>query len=183
MRKRAFLFLLICLGCERSASTTNKETASSTATGVTQINVAPNDSFISEYQIVAPDSSVGSWYLYASDIPGADIFFVGTHARHPAGSMVIWLDTAVRATEDHGVRWTHADSVVVQGLRHLEYLGRFCVESEGPPVNRVVGLITEGDTTARPRLAWRFNAQTYRIDSYPVDSIRCLLNEPVDDID
>ena len=181
MRNRALLFLMICLGCDRSASRTKQETASSTASVTRQINIAPNDSFISEYQIVAPDSSVGSWYL--NDIPNADIFFVASHARHPSGSMVIWLDTAVRATEDHGIRWTHADSVWVTGLRHLEYLARVCTTPDGTSLEHVVGLVPETDTVTRARLAWRFNTETFRIDPVPADSISCRLKEVIDDVD
>lgn len=184
MRTRAVLLLVICLGCERSASTPKHEAASSTAAVVApQVNVAPNDSFISEYQIVAPDSSVGSWYLDASDIPGADIFFVASHARRPSGSMVIWFDTATRATEERGVRWVHADSVSVAGLRHLEYLARYCNNSDGSGATRVVGLVTEADTTAHPRLAWRFNTQSFRIEQVPADSIRCVVQEVLDEVD
>ena len=142
------------------------------------------DAELSEFQIVAPDSSEGDWYLDTTDLQSVPTeFFVGAHLRHPSGVMVIWFDTAVRATEDHPVGRAHADSVVVDGLRHQEYLGCFCVHNDGLLVDRVVGLVTDADTTARPRLAWRFNAQTFRIDRYPVDSVRCVVKEPMDEVD
>ena len=181
MRTLGLLSVLIFLDCARSDSSAKREAASSTSSVARQINVAPNDSFISEYQIVAPDSSVGSWYL--NDIPNADIFFVASHARHPSGSMVIWLDTAVRATEDHGIRWTHADSVSVSGLRHLEYLARFCSNPDGSSADHVVGLVAEGDTLSHVRLAWRFNAQAFRIEPLAADSISCRLSEVIDEVD
>jgi len=181
--RAAMLCLAICLGCKRSASPAKEQAASSTPTVARQISIAPNDSFISPYQIVAPDSSEGSWYLDAGDLPGADIFFVASHARHPSGSMVIRLDTAVRATEERGVRWAHADSVEIQGLHHLEYLGRFCRTADGSTADRVIGLVPEGDTLSHARLAWRFNVQTFRIDQIPADSVSCMLREVVDDVD
>jgi len=138
------------------------------------------DAAIPDFQIVAPDSSEGDWYLDTEDLKASPEFFVGSHVRHPSGLMVIWLDTAIRATEDHPVGRARADSVVVLDLRHLEYLARFCAEPDGLTIPRVVGLVTEADTTARPRLAWRFNAQAYRIERYPVDSIRCMVKEPVE---
>jgi hypothetical protein len=155
-----------------------------TAVAPPPIGDALADAELPEFQIVAADSSEGDWYLDTSDLRSVSTeFFVGSHVRHPSGVMVIWFDTAVRATEDHPVGRAHADSVVVPDMRHLEYLARFCVEPNGLAEQRVVGLVTEADTTARPRLAWRFNAQTLRIDRYPIDSIRCMVNEPMDEVD
>ena len=189
----AFVALLACLSCERSAtpgtqtaaSSTASMTESSTPVATPQISDALEEAVLPEFQIVAPDSSEGDWYLDTGDLPAVSPeFFVGSHVRHPSGVMVIWFDTAVRATEDHGVGRARADSVVVEGLQHLEYLARFCGEPDGAAATRVVGLVTgEADTTARPRLAWRFNPRTFRIERYPVESIRCMIKEPVDEVD
>ena len=176
--------LLVCVACERSAPPAKESTASSTTPVATQqVNVAPADATMYEYQIVAPDSAEGSWYLNNGDLPGSPEFFVASHVRHPSGLMVIWFDTAVRATEENGMRRVHVDSVVVQGMQHLEYLARICSDTTGLTVGRVVGLTQEADTTAHPRLAWRFNVQNFRIEPFPTDSVRCMVNEPVDEVD
>ena len=193
-RIAAFVALLACLSCERSASPATRTSASSTTTTTTeaagpvatpQTSDALQEAPLPEFQIVAPDSSEGDWYLDTGDLQSVSPeFFVGSHVRHPSGVMVIWFDTAVRATEDHPVGRARADGVVVEGLQHLEYLARFCAEPDGAGATRVVGLVTgEADTTARPRLAWRFNARTFHIERYPVDSIRCMVKEPVDEVD
>jgi len=176
------LALTLGLGCEHSAPT-KEAAASSTPVAAAPVHLAPADDFIPEYQIVAPDSAVGAWYLDVADLPAAPEFFVASHVRHPSGVMVIWYDTATRATEDHGVGRVHADSVVVEGLLHGEYLGRICVDHDGATEMRVIGLVGEADTTAVPRRAWKFNAETFHIDQFPVDSIRCMVNEPIDDVD
>lgn len=195
-RIAACVALVACLCCERSANPATRTAASSTASSTEAsaqvaaplatppVSDALEDAALPEFQIVAADSSEGDWYLDTSDLQSKSTeFFVGSHVRHPSGLMVIWFDTAVRATEEHPVGRAHADSVVVGDMRHLEYLGRFCVHNDGLLVDRVVGLVTDADTTARPRLAWRFNAQTFRIDRYPVDSVRCIVNEPMDEVD
>ncbi|MFL5483256.1 MAG: hypothetical protein ACJ8AK_13835 [Gemmatimonadaceae bacterium] len=188
----AVVALLACLCCERAATPVKQTAASSTASAAVssppvasqQNGDALEENALPEFRIVAPDSSEGDWYLETGDLQSVSAeFLVGSHVRRPSGLMVIWFDTAVRATDDHGVGRARADSVVVEGMQHLEYLARFCVESNGLTVPRVVGLVTEADTTARPRLAWRFNAQTFRIERYPVDSVRCMVNEPVDEVD
>lgn len=93
--------------------------------------------------------------------------------------MVIWYDTAVRATEDHPVGHAHTDSVVVNGVQHLEYLGRFCFVGQSPE-NGIVGLVQEGDTLFRPRLAWRFNKSSLRIEPFKSDSLWCRITDPLE---
>ena len=181
----AFLALVVCLCCERAATPATQTTASSSASLVEsatpnapqQVVDALESAALPEFQIVDPDSSEGDWYLNREDPDSVSPeFFVASHVRHPSGVMVIWFDTAVRATDDHPVGRAHADSVVVKGLRHLEHLGRYCFDAEGFPEAGVVGLLPAPDTTARPRLAWRFNTQTFHIERYSVESIRCMMH-------
>lgn len=110
---------------------------------------------------------------------GPGEFYIGSHVRHPSGSMVIWFDTAVRATEDHPVGHVHTDSVVVNGVQHLEYLGRFCLVGESPETG-IVGLVRDADTAFRARLAWRFNTSSLRIEPFPPDSARCRTTDPLE---
>lgn len=182
--RAGFFAVLTCLGCERSATPATQAAASSTTTSLVasatpvapqQVVDALESAPLPEFQIAYPDSSEGDWYLEPESDSVSPEFFVGSHVRHPSGVMVIWLDTAVRATDEHPVGRVHADSVVVDGLRHLEYLGRYCFDAEGFPEPRVVGLLPGPDTTARPRLAWRFNVQAFRIERYPINSLRCMM--------
>ena len=150
------------------------------------MRLATADEDFPEYEIPSPDSGQGGWYI-DTDIPNAGAFFTGSHVRHPSGMMVIWLDTATRATEDRPVGRAHVDSVVVQGLRHLEYLARICINgSDASSAYGVVGVVQEADTTAVPRVAWRLNPKTLRIEPLSDDSrrtVRCMVNEPVDEVD
>jgi hypothetical protein len=179
MRSHVWLPLLLCLACERAAPPSNAAVSSSTVTTRTDIiNYAPEDSLLPAYEIAGPDSAFGAWGVSGSDISPGE-FYIASHVRHPSGSMVIWFDTAVRATEEHPVGHAHVDSVVVNGVRHLEYLGRFCVlgQDENPPI---VGLVYEGDSLYRARLAWKFNTETLRIERLPPDSARCRITDPLE---
>jgi len=181
MRRRALLALLVSLGCERAApAPASRETTSSSTppVAVAAISYAIEDTMPRPYEIAAPDSAYGAWGVSGMDI-GPGEFYIGSHVRHPSGLMVIWFDTAVRATEDHPVGHVHTDSVVVNGVQHLEYLGRFCFVGESPE-SGVVGLVRDADTAFRARLAWRFNTSTLRIESFPPDSARCRTTDPLE---
>lgn len=175
----ASLALLLSIGCERAAPASNASASSSTvAARAEAVNYAPEDTLLPAYQIAGTDSAFGAWGVSGGDI-SAEEFYIASHVRHPSGLMVIWFDTAVRATEQHSVGHVHADSVVVNGVQHLEYLGRFCSVGEGQDP-AVVGLVHEGDTLYRPRLAWRLNTQTLRIELFPPDSARCRITDPLE---
>jgi hypothetical protein len=181
----ALVLLLACLACERSASTpaviaaSSSAASSSASSTTTQLSVAQEAPAFPEYQIVTTDSAQGSWSLYFAEAQGGGTVFIGSHVRHPAGLMVIWLDTAVRAAA-HPVGLAHADSVLVDGLEHGEYLGRFCAIQDGSSPGEIVGLVPDADSLFRPRLAWKFNPQTFRIERYPTDSIKCRVTDPLE---
>jgi hypothetical protein len=50
----------------------------------------------------------------------------------------------------------------------------------------VAGLVQEADTSARPRVAWRFNLKSLRIEKLSPDSmpsLRCAIEVGGDDVD
>jgi len=123
------LFPLLCfVACERSAvrqTTDSTATASTTVAAATQNVQTPppissnvEDSVFDTFGIDSPDSSYGAW--------DRDGFVSGDHVRHPSGLMILWLDTAVRATDGRPARRAHADSIVITGLDPSEGLGHFC---------------------------------------------------------
>jgi hypothetical protein len=174
LRLPVFLFLVCCLACERKASTASADTtkaASQPATISPQAAIADSGY---GFAIDAPDSSYGSWE--------EDAFVSVNHIRHPSGELIIWFDTAIRATEDHPVGRAHADSIVVTGLKRGEGLSRYCF-IEGNPPDSVIGIVPP-DTIAEPRLAWTFDKATFRIKAIPTDPLRCSLRNPIEgDVD
>ena len=184
MRRLGLFALLVSLGCERAApaAASREMTSSSTPSAATAtmpaFSYAIDDTMPPPYEIAASDSAYGAWGVSGMDI-GPGEFYIGSHVRHPSGLMVIWFDTAVRATEDHPVGHVHTDSVVVDGVQHLEYLGRFCFVGESP-TSGVVGLVRHADTAFRARLAWKFNTSSLRIEPFPPDSARCRTTDPLE---
>lgn len=178
--RRGVLILLACLGCDRPAPAV-RETSSSSKQSQTTPAVATTyaleDSTLPTYQIVAEDSAYGAWGVSGYDISPSE-FFIGSHVRHPSGLMVIWFDTAVRATEDHPVGHVHTDSLVVRDVRPGEYLGRFCFAGQSP-ASAIVGLVRDADTAFVPRLAWELDATSFRIKPFPADSVRCRVADPL----
>jgi hypothetical protein len=177
-RLRALLPLLYVVACERS---TAKQTPDSTATVATQSVLPPpppsdpskvEDSVFDTFGIDSPDSSYGAW--------NREEFVSGDHVRHPSGLMILWLDTAVRATDGRPARRAHADSIVITGLDPSEGLGHFCNGPNGAGANRVVGLVRDTATNHHPRLAWLFDDKTFRIKATPTDSLVCFLRDPME---
>ena len=184
--RRAIAALLFCLGCDRKAPPAHEQTTASTTQMESQpastapLTYALEDTTYPPSAIVSTDSAFGAWGVDGSEM-SPEVFYIGSHVRHPSGLMVIWFDTAVRATEDHPVGHAHTDSVVENGVQHLEYLGQFCyVGPERSPEPSVVGLVPAGDSLFRPRLAWRFNTKTLRIEPFPADSAKCRLTDPLE---
>jgi hypothetical protein len=166
------LFPLLCLfACERSAA----RQATDSTTVVTRSVPLPSppkiDPLFNNFYIDSPDSSYGTW-----DQEG---FVSGNHVRHRSGLLILWLDTAIRATEDHPVGRAHADSVVVRGLQSGEGLGRFCTVN-GSTADRIVGLVRDTTMATQPRLAWLFDDHTFRIKVAPTDSLTCFLRDPME---
>ena len=184
MPRRALFALLVSLGCERAApAAASREMSSSStspsSTAAPAVSYAIDDTMPPPYEIAGTDSAYGAWGVSGMDI-GPGEFYIGSHVRHPSGSMVIWFDTAVRATEDHPVGHAHTDSIVLNGVRHLEYLGRFCFVGNAAAHADIVGLVQEGDTLFRPRLAWRFNTSSLRIEAFQSDSLWCRITDPLE---
>lgn len=182
--RRALGLLLFCLACDRPApaSATRQATSSSTqsqSTSPPAPTYALEDTTTPPLEIASTDSAFGAWGINVPET-SSDEFYIGSHVRHPSGLMVIWFDTAVRATEDHPVGHVHTDSVVVNGVRHLEYLGRFCFADGNPLPYTIVGLVPDGDALFRPRLAWRFNLKSLRIEPFPADSAKCRVTDPLE---
>jgi hypothetical protein len=173
-RIRSLLPLLCCLACERSASRQASD-SSTVAIQTAALSSRPKieDPIFGNFETPAPDSSYGAW--------NQEGFLSGSHVRHPSGSLTIWLDTAIRATEEHPVGRAHADSVVVPGLRPGEGIGRFC-QIDHSMADRVVGVVLDDTIFTRPRIAWLFDT-TFRIRTIPTDSVTCLLREPMDEVD
>lgn len=174
-RIRLSLLAICVLACDRSASSRSTDSAATVATVATAQSapqvVNPRDT---DYDRVAPDSSFGYWTQEGNG------FFGGSHVRHPSGMLTLWFDTATRATEDRPVGRAHADSVVVQGLQHGEWLGRYCMLN-GSADQRIVGIVRDTTPATRPRLAWLFDSESFRIRTIPTDSVSCFLELPPDE--
>ena len=136
----------------------------------------PSDPFYQD--IEAPDSSVHAWHFAHPNNIYANTFFGGSYVRHPSGLFTLWLDTASRATEETPSRRLHADSIVVQGLKHGELIARYCLEG-GAESKRVVGIVAD-TTPARPRLAWILDPLTLRVTALSADSLTCRTTPPGD---
>jgi uncharacterized SAM-binding protein YcdF (DUF218 family) len=170
--------LFFALACERTASRQAVDSSAIARTASTS-NTSPaitteEEQFVPLFSIDGPDSSYGAW-----DQGG---FLSGDHVRHTSGLLIIWLDTAIRATEDHPVGRAHADSIVVTGLKHGEGVGRFCLVN-GSMADNIVGIVGDDTIMMRPRLAWLFDKATFRIKPAPTDSVTCLLREPMEEDD
>jgi hypothetical protein len=178
-----WVFPLLCIvACERSAmrqATDSSATSSTTVTVVATQSVPPpsdpskvEDSVFDTFGIDSPDSSYGAW--------DRDGFVSGDHVRHPSGLMILWLDTAVRATDGRPARRTHVDSLVITGLEPSEGLGHFCNGKTGAGANHVVGLVRDTAINHQPRLAWLLDEKTFRIKPTPTDSLVCFLRDPME---
>ena len=177
-RPRVILAFLSLVACERSSPrgvTDSTTTVAQTTTAAA--SVPPADPVFGPFERPAPDSSFGTWSLGSA-------FVSGSHVRHPSGLLTIWLDTAIRATEDHPVLRAHADSVVVPNLRRSEGLARICRRIPHTAADDVFGIVTDtSDALIRPRLAWRFDVDSFRIRPLPTDSLICMVREPMDEGD
>jgi len=171
----SFLISLLCtLACERAATRQAEDSSAVTASTMPSPSTATTEEgeFFPAFSIDGPDSSHGAW--------DQGVFLSGNHVRHPSGLLIMWLDTAIRATEDHPVRRAHADSIVVRGLKPGEGLARFCLVN-GSTADHIVGIVLDTEVRTRPRLAWLFDNTTFRIKPTPTDSVTCLLREPMEE--
>ena len=178
--------ILACAACK--AEQTDSERSHEVASSSLSTSVHPSDSTSSPRSASAavvspeetdvlsrepPDSNAYSWTFPNMD--NGNERFTGQHVRHPSGLMVIWFDTATRATEDTPARTTHVDSVVVSGLQHGEYLTFYC-NADGRHDTRksqIVGILRDTTNYLRPRMAWVLDTVSYRIRAIPTDRVLC----------
>jgi hypothetical protein len=182
---RIFIVLLACAACsgEQRNSGPAPEPASSSQSAPTN----PPDSMASvgsaspavsggEADVLSrepPDSNEYTWTF--PNMNNGNERFTGRLVRHPSGLLVIWFDTATRATEDTPAGTTHVDSVVVSGLQHGEYLTVFC-NAEGRHEtwkSQVVGILRDTTNYLRPRMAWMLDTVSYKIKAIPTDPVLC----------
>ena len=183
---RILIAILACAACkgEQTASERSHAVASSSLS----TSVPPSDSTSSlalgsaavasseEADALSrepPDPNDRMWTF--PDMNNGNERFTGMHVRHPSGLMVIWFDTAVRATEDTPAGTTHVDSVVVSGLQHGEYLTFYC-NADGRHEtwkSQIVGILRDTTNYLRPRMAWMLDTVSYKIRAIPTDKVLC----------
>jgi len=168
----ALLAILFVAACDRTARTSDRAlaVASSSPRGV----VSKPDSNEADDSMVRdpPDSSTSSWSVAPAHNYLDDSRFTGRHVRHPSGLLVLWFDTATRATEDMPAGTVHVDSVVVSGIRHGEFLTHYC-NTGGREETQLVGIVRDSSTYTRPRLAWRLDTASDKIRAIVPDSVLC----------
>jgi hypothetical protein len=182
---RILIALLACAACRgeqsnsgsapeqasssQSAPTNPPDSTSSTGSPPTAISGEQADIQFRE----PPDSNDRMWTF--PDMNNGNERFTGMHVRHPSGLMVIWFDTATRATEDTPAGTTHVDSVVVSGLKHGEYLTFYC-NADGRHEtwkSQIVGILRDTTNYLRPRMAWILDTVSYKIRAIPTDKVLC----------
>jgi hypothetical protein len=95
-----------------------------------------------KYENAATDSAWGSWPMDFSEAQNGGDLVIVSHVRHPSGLLVIRLDTAIRVAGQTAAGPMYADSVVVPGLEHGEYLGFYCALPDGSGGEYVAGSCT-----------------------------------------
>jgi hypothetical protein len=120
-----------------------------------------------------PDSNAYTWTFPSMD--HGNERFTGQHVRHPSGMLVIWFDTATRATEDDPAGTTHVDSLVVPGLQPGEYLTFYCNAAGRKETwkTEIVGILRDTANYLRPRLAWKLDTVSHKIRAIPTDPVLC----------
>ena len=177
--RKTLISLMVAVACERAApARVDSSTVTQTSSAVVQAGVDSSDELP---DIEAPDSSVKGWKITAPGEAQSTSFFRGGYVRHPSGLFTLWVDTAIRATEDQPVRRLHADSVVVRDLRHGERVTRICT-IDNRVIDDVVAVLPDTEP-ARPRLAWVVGPGKLRISRFPTDSLLCRTYWPDEEVD
>jgi hypothetical protein len=169
---RFVLAILFCAACDsaaRNSQRTGQATSSSPSGAVSKADSSEADDVTLWYQ---PDSNTSSWsFAPVHDYLG-DSRFTGRHVRHPSGLLVLWFDTATRATEDTPASTVHVDSLVVSGIQHGEFLTYYC-NTRGRHETQIVGIIRDSSRYTRPRLAWLLDTASNKIRAIVPDSVLC----------
>jgi hypothetical protein len=176
-RFRTLIGALLCSACvtkpENSARTPEAASGSSSTSAISKPdNADTTESVDAGMSRDQPDSNTSSWsFAPAHDYLG-DSRFTGRHVRHPSGLLVLWFDTATRATEDTPASTVHVDSLVVSGIQHGEFLTYFC-NTRGRHETQIVGIIRDSSRYTRPRLAWLLDTASNKIRAIVPDSVSC----------
>lgn len=159
--------LLFCVACQQVAPN-----SSQTASGVpaaTVVSLRPDTSDTSSFELSPDpvDSNTSSRVVLGR--------FSGQHVRHPSGLLLLWLDTAVRATEDKLAQKAHVDSIVVSGILHGEFLTHYCNADPKHETwsRQIVGIVHDSSAYTRPRLAWMLDTGSSRIRAIPTEPLLC----------
>jgi hypothetical protein len=166
--------LWFCLACQQAAPNLSQPASGASATPVVSLPPDTSDTSSFELRPEPVDSNAFSWIIPSAGDVGRSRF-TGDHVRHPSGLTILWLDTAIRATEDKPAGTVHVDSIVVSGILHGEFLTPHC-NADGKReswVTQIVGIVHDSSTYTRPRLAWMLDTGSNRIRAIPTDPVLC----------
>jgi hypothetical protein len=97
-------------------------------------------------------------------------------------ALMLFLDTAITRvdTPDALTSYTPADSVLVPGVGRDEVFTDHCYVRGSVVVGQIGGVSNRGtpEHFEHPRLAWRFDTLTKRIQPTDPDSVYCTITEP-----
>jgi len=169
---RFVLAILFCAACDsaaRNSQRTGQGPSSAPPGAVSKPVSSEADDFTLRDQ---PDSNTSSWSFGPAHDYLGDSRFTGRHVRHPSGLLVLWFDTATRATEDTPASTVHVDSLVVSGIQHGEFLTYYC-NTRRTHETQIVGIIRDSSRYTRPRLAWLLDTASNKIRAIVPDSVLC----------
>jgi hypothetical protein len=104
--------------------------------------------------------------------------------EHPIANraLLLFLDTAITPVgkPDALTAYAPADSVLVPGIGRDELFTAHCYLRGSVLVGQIGGVSSRGtpEHFEHPRLAWRFDTLTKRIQSMDADSVYCTISEP-----
>jgi len=165
----AILFCAACDSAARNSQRTGQSTSSSPSGAASKADSSEADGVTLWDQ---PDSNTSSWSFAPAHDYLSDSRFTGRHVRHPSGLLVLWFDTATRATEDTPAGTVHVDSLAVSGIQHGEFLTYYC-NTRGRHETQIVGIIRDSSRYTRPRLAWLLDTASNKIRAIVPDSLSC----------
>ena len=104
--------------------------------------------------------------------------------EHPVGnaSLMLYLDTAITPVgqPDAFTRYAPADSIRVSEVQRDEQFADHCYTRGSVVVGQIGGVSNRGtpERFEHPRLAWRFDTLSKRIQGVDPDSVYCTITEP-----
>jgi hypothetical protein len=163
--------MIFCLGCQPGAPSSGGATRTASSSTV---SYRPDTTDTSSFAFPPDpvDSNAFSWsFAPAHDYLG-DSRFTGEQVRHPSGLLLLWFDTATRATEDKPTGRVHVDTLAVWGLKHGEFATPHC-NTGGRWESQIVGVVHDSTGYSRPRLAWLLDTASNKIRAIATDSLLC----------